>query len=402
MFEQKDTMTVPILKLKAGHVLPVWAGHPWVYAQALERSKSTPAAGAEVVLVDAKGNQLGRGLYSPKSAIAVRLHGGPDVSLDAGLIASRIAAADVLRAELGLVSGDNPGYRAVYAEGDALPGLVVDRLGDCLSVQFGTAGMKQRQAQVITALLEQYSPKVILDLTPPIAAKLEGFEIGERVLHGELSDVQRFEELGIRYEIPSSLQQKTGFYFDQRPLRERLMQLSQGRRVLDTYCYTGSLGIAAARGGASRVLAIEKNAEVVKAGKHCAHLNECDDRMEFRAGDAADALAEAANNPYDIVICDPPKLAPQRKHKRVGLGKLRGIAKSGAKATRDGGLLVLSCCSGTIDIDDLTRAMALGTRDAGYTAIVRERLFQGADHPVSAAFREGLYLKTLIVQLRRI
>ena len=214
--------------------------------------------------------------------------------------------------------------------------------------------------------------------------------------------MQRFEELGIRYEIPSSLQQKTGFYFDQRPLRERLMQLSQGRRVLDTYCYTGSLGIAAARGGASRVLAIEKNAEVVKAGKHCAHLNECDDRMEFRAGDAADALAEAANNPYDIVICDPPKLAPQRKHKRVGLGKLRGIAKSGAKAPRDGGLLVLSCCSGTIDIDDLTRAMALGTRDAGYTAIVRERLFQGADHPVSAAFREGLYLKTLIVQLRRI
>ncbi|HLK36626.1 MAG TPA: class I SAM-dependent rRNA methyltransferase [Polyangiaceae bacterium] len=387
------------IHLKPGHVQPVWAGHPWVYAQAIDRVDGGVTAGDEVSVVDPRGLLLGRGFYTPGSAIPVRiLVRDAKTRLDAGFFRSRLERAVAWRASLGLPSDETNGLRVVHAEGDGLPGLIVDRYGDALAVQLGTIGMKQREALVHEALSSVLAPKAILDRTSPQTAKLEGFQPGSGVVRGDDIRVLEFVERGLRYRIPIDLGQKTGFYFDQRTLRARVEQLARGRRVLDAYCYAGAFAIAAARGGAREVVAVDDSALAVEVGAECAALNGFGDRIRFAREDARRALA-GAKGAFDLVIADPPRLAPNRGAREAALVAYTKLAENGCSATRPGGLLVLCSCSAVIDLTALTRALAIGARRANVEAIVVERWLQGADHPVPAAFGEGLYLKALIARI---
>ncbi|MCA9598034.1 MAG: class I SAM-dependent rRNA methyltransferase [Myxococcales bacterium] len=391
-----------MVTLKPGHVQPVWAGHPWVYAQAVARVSGGAVAGDEVEVQDERGNVLGRGLYSPGSAILVRLYTRErNTKLDAAFFARRIEAAIARRSALGLPSDATNAYRVIHAEGDDLPGLVVDRYGDVTVVQFGTIGIKRREAVLLDAIGHALSPRAIVDRTSERAAKHEGFEPGHGVVRGDTSvNELRFVERGLRYRIPFELGQKTGFYVDQRSLRQRVEELSNGRSVLDTFSYVGAIALAAARGGAKEVHAIDASALALEVAAECAEENQLSGRVRFERADAHDALAAAGRHGgYDLVICDPPKLAPTRAAKKRALGSMRRLAAAGARATRPGGLLVLCSCSAAIGVDELTRAAALGGRDVGVRPIVLERHYQGPDHPVPAAFPEGLYLSSLILEI---
>ncbi|MBX3125895.1 MAG: class I SAM-dependent rRNA methyltransferase [Polyangiaceae bacterium] len=388
--------------LKSGHVQPVWAGHPWIYAQAVARVSGGASPGDEVDVLDERDNFMGRGLYSPGSAIPVRLYTRErDVHLDGAFFAARVQHAIARRARLGLPSDETNAYRVVHAEGDDLPGLVVDRYGESVAVQFGTVGMKRREGMLLDALEHALGPKSIIDRTTTTAAEREGFTPAAGVVRGaaELTELA-LRELGVDYRIPLELTQKTGFYLDQRPLRERVRQLARGRRVLDTFTYVGSVALAAARGGAAEVLAIDRSALALEVAAENARANGLDALVTFERADAHDALARAGRQGgYDLVVCDPPKLAPSRAAKKRALGAMRRLAAAGAAATKPGGLMVLCSCSAAIGVDELTRAAALGGRDVGVRPIVLERLFQGADHPVPAAFPEGLYLCSLIFEI---
>jgi 23S rRNA (cytosine1962-C5)-methyltransferase len=387
--------------LKAGHVQPVWAGHPWVFAQAVERIEGGVAAGDEVEVRDPRGQVLGRGLYSPGSAIPVRLYTRDrDRAIDAALIVERIERAVARRAAFGLPGPDTNGYRVVHAEGDDLPGVIVDRLGDVYSLQLSTIGVKRREAAVLEAL-SRLGPRAIVDRTPERAARSEGFEHRSGVIHGD-QGVTAFElrERGLSFRIPLELGQKTGFYFDQRPLRARIEELARGRSVLDTFCYVGAIALAAARGGASSVEAIDNSALAVEVGAECAAANGLANKIRFERGEAQEALAHAGRQGgLDLVICDPPKLAPSRQARARALDAMRRLAGAGARATKPGGLFVLCSCSAAIGQPELARALALGARDIGARATVLERFSQGPDHPVPASFPEGLYLSSLIAQI---
>lgn len=395
-------MKVGSVTLKAGHVQPVWAGHPWVFAQAIQRIEGGVQPGDEVIVRDARGNALGRGLYSPGSAIPVRLFTrDAERPLGAELINERIRRAAARRAGFGLPSPDTTGFRLLHAEGDDLPGLIVDQLGSIASVQFGTLGMKRREGLVYEALDRVLSPRAIVDRTPARTAESEGFTSTSGVARGDASlSAFEFHERGFAFRIPFELGQKTGFYFDQRPLRTRVEALASGRRVLDAYCYTGSMALAAARGGASEVLAVDTSALALEVAAECAELNGLGGRVQFVCADATQVLAEVGRKGgFDLVICDPPKLAPSRAQKGRAADAMRKIARAGVRATRPGGLLVLCSCSAALGLAELTRALALGARDVGARAIVFERWFQGPDHPVPAAFPEGLYLSTVIAEV---
>src|SRR5882762_394840 len=179
---------MPTVHLKPGHVQPVWAGHPWIYAQAIQRMDGGATAGDEVSVVDPRGNLLGRGFYSPGSSIPVRLLvRDADTPIDAAFFRSRLEQAMSWRARLGLPKDDvekTTGYRLVHAEGDGLPGLIVDRLGDVLAVQFLTAGTKRREGAILGALEELLAPRAIVDRTPPAMAKHEGFTAASGVVRG--------------------------------------------------------------------------------------------------------------------------------------------------------------------------------------------------------------------------
>jgi 23S rRNA (cytosine1962-C5)-methyltransferase len=390
---------VPVLRLKAGHVQPIWAGHPWIYAQAVDRVEGGAVAGEEVSVLDPRGNFLGRGFYSPGSAIPVRLLVRDEKTrLDAGFFRARLEQAVALRTSLGLPSPQTTGFRQVHAEGDRLPGLIVDRLGDVLSLQIATLGMKQREALVHEALMQVLAPRTIVDRTSPQIAKAEGFELSAGVVRGEPIDAFEFVERGLRFRIPLELGHKTGFYFDQRSLRGRIEQLADGKRVLDTYCFVGAFAIAAARGGAREVVAVDESALAVEVGAECAAMNDVGDRIKFIKGDARRSLA-GAKGTFDLVVVDPPRLAPTRGAREQALIAYSRLAENACRATRPGGLVVLCCCSAAVDLAALTRALATGATRVNTQATVLERWFQGADHPVPAAFGEGLYLKALIARV---
>jgi 23S rRNA (cytosine1962-C5)-methyltransferase len=396
---------MPTVTLKRGHVRPVWSGHPWVFAQAIARISGGAVAGDEVEVVDPNGGVLGRGLYTPRSAIPVRMFTHDrQTPIDAALIRKRMEHALAHRRELGLPSRaaghETDAYRLVHAEGDGLPGLVVDVLGDVAVVQLTTIGMKRREGVVFDELAKILQPRAIVDRTPPAAAKLEGFEPGAGVVRGDATiDKLVFHERGIRYELPLALGQKTGFYMDQRPLRARVEQLASGRRVLDAYSFVGAFAMAAARGGAREVVAVDESAAAIAVGADLARDNGYAGKITFVRNDARKHLQHAAKAPFDLTICDPPKLAPSKASKDGALGAYRMLAAAACRATRPGGILVICSCSAAVGIDELTRALALGAREARMHAIVFDRHFQGADHPVSAAFPEGLYLKSVIARL---
>ena len=388
--------------LKPGHVQPVWAGHPWVYAQAVQRVEGGASAGDEVDVLDPRGNFLGRGLYNPASAIPVRLYTRqPGVAFDGALVTRRLAAAQQRRTVAGLPAPGTTGYRLVHADGDDLPGLVVDRFDDVLVVQFGTLGIKAREPLLLDALRATTGASTIIDRTSPALARAEGFDARSGVVHGHpLQDGLSFTELGLEYRLPLGLGQKTGFYFDQRPLRARVGQLANGRRVLDTYSYVGALALAAARGGAAEVQAVDNSVPALEVGAEIAQANGLHQRISFVRSDAREALARAGRQGgFDLVICDPPKLAPTRAARKRALGHMRQLAQLACQATTSGGLTILTSCSAALDVQDVTRALALGARDANLHVVVLDRVFQGADHPVPAAFPEGLYLSTVIAQV---
>jgi 23S rRNA (cytosine1962-C5)-methyltransferase len=390
---------MPTVRLKPGHVQPVWAGHPWVYAQAIDAVDRGTTAGDEVSVIDPRGNLLGRGFYSPGSAIPVRLLvRDAKTQIDAAFFRERFERALALRASLGLPDADTTGLRFLHAEGDGVPGLIVDRYGDVLAVQFGTIGMKQREAMVFEALSAVVSPRSIVDRTSHQTAKMEGFEPASGVVRGESITALDLVERGLRFRIPLELGQKTGFYFDQRSLRARVEQLARGLRVFDTYAFVGAFAIAAARGGAREVVAVDESAAAVEVGVECAAMNGVGGRVKFVKEDARRALADARAS-FDLVIADPPRLAPTRGAREQALLAYTKLAENACRAVRPGGLLVLCSCSAAVDVTALTRALATGATRAAVQATVLERWFQGADHPVPAAFGEGLYLKALIARI---
>jgi 23S rRNA (cytosine1962-C5)-methyltransferase len=391
---------MPILTLKPGHVQPLWAGHPWVYGQAVERIEGGAIAGDEVSVVDPRGNFIGRGFYSPGSAIPVRLLlREPDTAIDVHLFRARIEGAKQRRRLFGLPSRETDAVRIVNAEGDDLPGLVVDLFADTAVVQFGTIGMKRREQMVLDAIEQALSPRAIVDRTPAQAVKGEGFASDGGIVRGDRHvGSLRFSERAIAYDLPLSLAQKTGFYLDQRPMRARVEQLAEGRRVLDAYSYVGAFAMAAARGGATEVLAVDESALALEVGAECARRNGLVERIRYLRGDAREKLTLAGREGgFDLVLCDPPKFAPTKSSKTNALGGYQKLAAAACRATKPGGLLLLSSCSAAVGLDALTRALALGAREVGVRAVVVERFFQGFDHPVPAAFPEGLYLKSVLV-----
>lgn len=388
------------VRLKPGHVQPIWAGHPWVYAQAIERVEGGAVRGDEVRVVDPRGNFLGRGFYSPGSAIPVRLLVRDETTaIDTAFFRTRLERAVAARAALDLgTSDETTGYRVVHAEGDGLPGLVVDRVGDVVVVQILTFGMKQREAMVLEAIHHVLAPRAIVDRTPASTAKTEQFEPGSGVVRGGDVKELSFSERGVRWTIPLELGQKTGFYFDQRELRAKVDRLVKGKRVLDAYAFTGAFGLSAARAGASEVVCVDESALAIEVGAENARANGVADKISFQRGDARKIMQDAHAS-FDLAVVDPPRFAPKRGAREQALVMYSKLAELGCRAVKPGGMLVLCSCSAAVDVAALTRALANGAVRANVSPFVVDRGFQGPDHPVHAAFPEGLYLKAVIARV---
>ncbi len=387
--------------LRSGRVQPVWAGHPWVFAQAVERLDGAPSPGDVVEVVDPKGKHLGRGFWSPGSAIPVRLvTRSPDEPLDDAALIRRVEAAARLRRELGYPSDETDGYRLVHAEGDALPGLVVDVYRDVAVVQLVTVGMKRREDVLFAAIARATGARTVIEVPAGRSQQAEGIEVETRVVRGPSADGLRFRERGFEYEIPPTLAQKTGFYFDQRDNRALVERLARGRRVLDLYSYVGAFSLAAARGGATESWAFDSSAAVVAEGATIATNNGLAERIRYARGDVRHVLGGLLQERqrFDLVVVDPPKLAPTTRHLARAQTAYRRLNARALELLERGGLLVSCSCSAALRPDDLVRVLTMAGRDAARDLTLLHVGQQGMDHPVPAAFPEGRYLKCAVVR----
>ena len=383
------------LRLKKKEERRVLRGHPWIFSNELVEVPADAAPGEIVDVVGASGGFVGRGSFNPRTLIAVRLLTRKQEPVDAAFLQARIRKARDLRESLGL--GDS--YRAVYSEGDGLPGLIVDRYGDTLVVQLLTAGMDRMQDDIIAALRAVYAPGAVVLRNDGASRALEGLGQEVRVAVGEVAGPVTFEESGIRFRADVLGGQKTGFFFDQRENRLAFRGLAKGRRTLDCFCYVGAWALAAAKAGASEVTGIDSSANAVGLAAENAGLNGLEAR--FIAADVFESLREYERQKerFGCIVLDPPAFVKSRAKVREALKGYKEINLRALRLLEPGGVLVTCSCSHHID-EALFREMLIDAAfSAGRQARLLEMRSQARDHPVLLAARETQYLKCAILQV---
>jgi 23S rRNA (cytosine1962-C5)-methyltransferase len=383
-------------------VQPVWAGHPWIYAQAIDGIEGAPAAGDAVEVVDPHGNFMGSGFYSPRSAIPVRIMSrSQGERLDGAAIGRRLDAAARFRREtLGVPASPREGYRLVHGEGDDLPGLVVDVFGTAAVIQIVTAGMDRLREEIVGHVARVTQAKHVLS-APVDARANEGVQSEAALLRGAGFERFDFLDRGFEIQLPAELMQKTGYYFDQRENRAKVERLARGRRVLDAFSYVGAFGLAAARGGAREVVCLDRSSAAIAAGAALAAHHGFGDRMEHRVGDTRkelDALYRRGER-FDLVVLDPPKFAPTKKHLDAAVRAYRRVNTEGMRLLSPGGLLVTCSCSAAMRGDAFQRMLALAAADAKKRLTLFDFGTQAPDHPHPAGFPEGRYLDVLFARV---
>ncbi|MGH0028253.1 MAG: class I SAM-dependent rRNA methyltransferase [Myxococcota bacterium] len=385
--------------LKPGRDRSVRRRHPWLLAGSVERVEGEPAPGAFVRVLSADGETLGFGHFAPDSRLRVRLLSFGKEAPEEGVIGARIdAAVSRRREDPALASTD--AVRLVNAEGDGLPGLIVDRYADVVVVRPGSVGMAVRVDAVAQALRPATGASAGVLRADAAAARREGFAARSGPLWGDAPEAPVWIREGERrYAVDVSAGQKTGFYLDQRDARNRVQALARGRRVLDLFCYTGGFAVAAARGGA-RELTLVDSSEPARA---LARENLAANRPPDGAPDAQVVKADAfrylrdGGEPYDLVVIDPPPLARSRRDVDKAARAYKDLLMSGLRRAAPGGHLLAFACSHHVG-PELFRKIAFGASlDAGRTAQVLATLEAPTDHPVSIDHLEGRYLTGLLL-----
>jgi 23S rRNA (cytosine1962-C5)-methyltransferase len=376
-------------------------GHPWVYRTDVLRLDGTWRDDEAVTVSTADGRVLGRGFFNPRPQIVCRLVTRRDEPVDDALLRRRLETAWAFRATLAY---DGDAGRVVFGDGDALPGLVVDRYGDVLALQTLTRGMAARADRLAELAAEVTGARAVYRRGDPTAARIEGFDDRSGWAVGRADRTVEIREGPCRFHVDLETGQKTGFYLDQRENRPLIASRAAGRAVLDAFCYTGAFAAWALRGGAASVLALDSsgdacaraaahlvaNAPAAGAGRH--------EVLEANAFDPLRAFAQEGRR-FDLVVLDPP---PFTRRRTAVDSALRGYKEINLRAFRclgAGGLLATFSCSHHVSpalFEDVCRAAA---EDVGRPVRVADRLGQARDHPVLLTVPETRYLTGLLLEM---
>ena len=394
-----DVADRPTVKLRPGKGRRLAEGAPWAYRDeiALDRRTRALAPGTLARLLE-EDRVLGLAAINPESVIAARLI-DPDAeaAIDRDWFAARLGRALALRERL----FDGPFYRLVHAEGDALPGLVIDRYADALAIQPNAAWADRLLAPLTDAALSVTGgARAVVNATAKVRAR-EGLPAHLTVSRGSVDAPVPVTMNGATYLADLTGGQKTGLFYDQRENHAFAARLVPGGRVLDVFSHVGGFALAALAGGAAQALAVDSSAPALALADQGAHASGFGARLETRRADAFEALAAlaTAGERYDMVVCDPPAFAPSKQAVPQGLRAYERIARRAAPLVAPGGWLVLCSCSHAVDAEAFRRACAGGIRRAGRAGQLVRSGRAGADHPQHPALPETGYLKALFFRL---
>lgn len=380
------------LRLKAHEERRLRAGHLWAYSNEIDTAV-TPLKGLKpgslCRLEDARGKALGVGYVHPNVLLSVRLLSGQaDALIDREWFERRLRQALSLRERL----YPSPHYRLVFGESDGLPGLVIDRYGDLLSVQLSTAGMEALKEPLVEALQRLFKPRGILFRNDNAMRQTEGLPLEDEVW-GEVPDEVELLESGVRLLAPLKAGQKTGFFYDQHANRDRVLPYVRGARLLDVFSYVGAWAARAAAGGAASVACIDSSElALAYAARNIAAQGAAPETLR---GDALEVLKalRAEGRQFDVVVVDPPALIKRKKDEEAGQAHYGALNRAAMQLLSADGMLVSCSCSHHLSEEQLQRILLRESRQAGRRLQILERGGQGPDHPVHPAIPETLYLK---------
>lgn len=392
--------------LKPRRAKPFWFGEPWVFDGSIEKVKGRRDLqdGDIVEVRDDTGKLVGNGFWSGRSPIRVRILTRGEDPCDDALLLRRLDAALDLREEVLRLRDQTDAYRLCHAEGDGLPGLIVDRVGDWLVVHFDHAGVSRRRDVLLDHLVKRLAPRGIYERRSRVAREQEGLEGEEGLLRGEEPGGPiEIAEGGVRHFVDLARGQKSGFYSDQRANRRLLADYCRGKKVLDAFSYTGAFGLTALiHGGASSVIALDSSEPALETARRSAELNGVSSQFEAERGNVLRYLDHArkeGGTRFDVVSLDPPKLVPKRSALGKGLRLYREINAKGLSVLEPGGILATSSCSQSVSEMDFAGMVADAARETGRQVQLLARGEAGPDHPAMVPHEMSRYLKFRIYRV---
>ena len=391
-------MNYPKVILKSGKDQSVRRYHPWIFSGAIKKIIGNVNEGDLVMVTDNKDEFLALGHYQIGS-IAVRILTFKDKEIDAGFWKDKISKAYNLRKNFGLAENKNNNvYRLVHAEGDGLPGLIIDYYNGTAVLQMHSIGMYLNREAIIEAIKEIYGDnlKAIYDKSESTIPFKSEVEAKNGYIYGSFSESVVLE-YGNKFKINWEEGQKTGFFIDQRENRKLVSEYSKDQTVLNVFGYTGGFSVYAMQGGAKSVHSVDSSKKAIDLTNENMELNfEDTSRHEAFAVDAFEFLNDIGNK-YDLIILDPPAFA---KHHNVLHNALQGYKRLNIKALeqiKSGGLLFTFSCSQVVSKENFRKTIFTAAANTGRNVRILHQLSQPVDHPVNIYHPESEYLKGLVV-----
>jgi 23S rRNA (cytosine1962-C5)-methyltransferase len=368
----------------------ILAGHPWVFSNEIRETKGTPLIGDVVELIAASGKSLGIGFYNPHSLIAFRLLSNSLEEVDEAFFAKRISQALELRRKL---YPESETFRLVYGESDFLPGLIVDKYNEYLSVQTVSYGMDSRLEWICNVLESLLQPKGIIERNESAMRELEHLPIKKGMLRGTAEPTIILDG-DLKFEVDILEGQKTGFFLDQRENRTAIRRFAKNARILDCFSNDGGFALHAAKAGAESVIGIDSSAETVARADKNAQLNSLTN-VTFEQADVFDKLRALGNEgrSFDVVVLDPPSFTKSRKNVQSAKVGYKELHTNAFRVLKPGGIMLTASCSHHIEPEVFLEIISSTARKNGRTAQLLDWRGAAPDHPVLFPMLETRYLK---------
>ncbi|MDG1893156.1 MAG: class I SAM-dependent rRNA methyltransferase [Verrucomicrobiota bacterium] len=410
MSQTTSEKTFPTVHLRHGEADRIQAGHPWVYPRNIQKITQDPRDGALVQVRDHRRRFLGLGFYNGKSKIRVRLIARSKVQVDEAFFKMRLQSALDWRHQL---LGKRECFRWINAESDGLSGLIIDVYQDTIVVQTSSLGMDQHLPCIVGALKSLINPKRIIERNDAAGRRMEGLPERHSVLH-EREDAEPTSNLVVRvnqldWHVDMHQGHKTALYLDQYENYRKVAALAErikATRVLDCFTFMGGFALHCAKANACKVIGIDQSKEALASAAVNAVQNKVDDHCEWIQANVfdwlkektADVTSEGNENPFDLIILDPPSFTRSRSTISHALRGYKEIHLRAMRLLKPGGILVTFCCSH--HIDPLTFEGTILSAAFDNRCILRrvETYAQPADHPIVPSIPETEYLKGFAYQ----
>ena len=390
-------MNYKSVQIRKGKEQSILRNHPWVFSGAIFTDVSGLQDGEVVEVHDFKGRFLAIGHFQ-HATISVRILSFKETNIDAAFFNEKIGNAVNLRLKLGFLNENNNIFRICHGEGDSLPGLVIDFYNGVAVIQCHSIGMHNAIELIANALNTALSKNLTAVYSKSSDTLPERIAPEDKYIIGSSETPHPAIENGVHYQIDWVKGQKTGFFIDQRENRALLGKYAFGKKVLNTFCYSGGFSLQALNKGADLVHSLDSSKKAIELTEANVAINSFKGEHASIVADAMEYMKELKED-YDIIVLDPPAFAKHREKRHQAIQGYKRLNANAIRQIKPGGLIFTFSCSQVVDKYLFTNTVIAAAIESGRNVRILEQLHQPADHPINAFHPEGEYLKGLVIQV---